>query len=611
MRNKWTTVCLLALITATLPARGSEVWWGLWNTGLGLEQRSLLYSGTNNMYVRLTAQNSPLLVGGQIHGMRFYVGDKTAVSAARVWVSASVGGDPLLSVDVNIADIRDMAHDGVPTEIRFSQPLSVLPAANPYASFYAGFTLELQDAPLTYLLAGRGKGTAFSNYYNGLDVAANYGAVALQVLASGPKMEANAATPQGVGEQIVVAGDEATVSVPVVNQSSEPLSSVSYVVSVDGQPQAERTYELPLPLTELGLQFDVPMHYAVPPSAEEHKLDVAITKVNGHDNASTAQQQTANLIVLAHEAEKRTVMEEFTGTWCQNCIRGFVGIELLEQLYGNRFMAIAMHSDDPVLDRDPMTVSHYRNSTFYKTKSSKLGGLPACTIDRWIDGDPYCGYNTTGAFQTDALVAEALSRKAVADVELTATWADEGQTLIRYDVTTDFKYQADDAHYRLILVLTADGLRGEDNRWRQINGYDDYAGPDEALLKYAGRGYYLTDMVYNHVAADIVGVNEGIEGSIASPLTVGTPQHFAYQLDIAGNTIIQDKQQLNAIAMLVDTRDGSVVNAAKAHVDGASAISATTATRTRPGAVYDLTGRRVTPPASHGVYIADGKKILK
>ena len=63
--------------------------------------------------------------------------------------------------------------------------------------------------------------------------------------------------------------------------------------------------------------------------------------------------------------------------------------------------------------------------------------------------------------------------------------------------------------------------------------------------------------------------------------------------------------------MLVDTRDGSVVNAAKAHVDGASAISATTATRTRSGAVYDLTGRRVTPSASHGVYIADGKKILK
>lgn len=601
------------LMLTALASRGAEAWWGLWNTGMELAERSLLYSGTNNMYVRLTAQNSPMLVGGQLHAVRFYVSDKTAVRSVRVWASTTLTGEAQLSQEVPLDAVRDVAHDLAPTVVSFSEPLSVLPATNPYASIYVGFTLELADTPITYMLAGKGRGAAYSNYYNGMDAAANYGALALQVLISGPGVPSNSVALSPFDEQTAVAAQTGLTTVAVINQGSEPLTRVGYVVTIDGQQQPERTVGLPQAVTEIGRQVDLPVEYDVPATAEEHQLAVAVTRVNDTPLTAGTLSQQAPLVVLDREAVKRTVMEEFTGTWCQNCIRGFVGIELLEQQFGDRFIAIAMHSDDPVLDRDPMTVSHYRNSTFYKDKSSKLGGLPSCTIDRWIDGDPYCGYNTSGPFETDQLVAEALARRAVADLRLTATWTDDSQTAVAYDVETSFRYSSADAHYSLILVLTADSLTGDGDRWRQINGYDDYTGTEAPLLPYVGRGHYLTDMVYNHVAVDIVGVNDGIAGSITSPLVADAPQHFHHELSTAGNALIQDRQHLNAVAMLIDTRDGSVVNAAKAPVTTATAVPAVSSYAATPlqPPLHDLTGRRLAQPARHGVYIVGGKKVLR
>lgn len=75
---------------------------------------------------------------------------------------------------------------------------------------------------------------------------------------------------------------------------------------------------------------------------------------------------------------------------------------------------------------------------------------------------------------------------------------------------------------------------------------------------------------------------------------------------------MQDKQLLNAVVMLIDTRYGSVVNAAKAPVVLPTAIGTpTTAAPLQPQTVYDLTGRRITAPAKRGVYIVNGRKIVR
>ena len=62
--------------------------------------------------------------------------------------------------------------------------------------------------------------------------------------------------------------------------------------------------------------------------------------------------------------------------------------------------------------------------------------------------------------------------------------------------------------------------------------------------------------------------------------------------------------------MLIDTRDGSVVNAAKANVlpYGTLDISDLKQKPTADDRYYDLTGRRLAAPPQKGIYIINGKK---
>ena len=563
------------------------------------------------MYVRLTAQNSPLLVGGQLSAMRFYLSDKTGVKSARVWLSSNPSGTPLLSQDVATDELRDLTHDGAPTVVRLSEAVSVLPATNPYASIYVGFTLELQGTPVNYMIAGDCEGVPYSNFYNGMDVASGYGALALQVQVSGPRIPERSVSIQTPDEQIAVCNAASTVIVPLENGGSDVLQSVGYVVYVDGEAQDECTYNLPQPLEELGMGFELPADYTAPSQAEQHELSVQVTSLNGQSLTADEPVLTGNvpLIVLDRPTTRRTVMEEFTGTWCLNCVRGILGIQRLQAQYGDRFIPIALHGDD----RDPMMLSDYYYSSFFREKMKILGGYPSCSIDRRYDCDPYCGWMASGPYGTDAIVGEALSLPTVADISLTANWTDDTQTAIVYHVSTRFGYSSDDAHYALVLVLTADGMKGEGRYWQQSNGYNDYTGTDEGLRTLAGLGAYLPNSEFNHVAIAVAGVDGGIDGSVISPLLAGETQQFNYTLSVSDNKLIQDPQRLNAIALLLDTRDGTVANAAQTPVGNVeTGIHAATAIPLADDTpVYDLQGRRLYQPRQHGLYIMGGRKVVR
>ena len=605
MKTKMAMLCLTALMALT--ARGGEVWYGLWNSDLGLERRAVLYGGENRLYVRLTAQNSPLLVGGRLSAMRFYLSDKTPVAKATVWVATSLTATPLLTKELPLDALRDLDHDGEPVVVSFDEALSVLPATNPYASVYVGYTLTLDDTDTeTHMVAGGGRGETYSNFYDNTDVSAGYGALALQVMASGPNIVDTSVSLAPMTEQTALTGSNGETTVTLLSQGSRPFGRVSYVVSIDGEQQAELSYELPDTVREIGRQYSLPVTFSVGTVAAERTLSVTLTHTDDQPVATPVTSQTS-LVALARPALKRAVMEEFTGAWCNNCVRGFVGMGLLGQQYGERFIPIAVHG------QDPMQIRQYYYTYFFRDKITALGGYPSCTVDRWVDGDPYCGYTLGDWYKADELVDDALARMAVADIGVTAHWTDDTRTAISGEVQTEFLYSSDDAHYALVLVLTADSLTGSGQAWQQVNGYDKYHGAEEPLQQFVGKGYYLPDMAFNHVAIDAVGVEGGISGSISAPLTVGETQQYAYTLPIADNALVQHKHLLDIVALLLDTRDGSVVNAATVHVgpDPATAVSRPAAASSAPAPVYDLTGRRVAHPARHGLYIAGGKKILR
>ena len=312
---------------------------------------------------------------------------------------------------------------------------------------------------------------------------------------------------------------------------------------------------------------------------------------------------------------RRSVVEEFTGTWCGNCPRGMVGMQRLEEDFGDRFIGIAVHTGTG----EPMLIPTYPD---VQNDIIPGSGAPCCIIDRaQFKFDPYSGSGQKGLFHygIDQDFAAALSMPTEAKVELKAQWDDEYLWDVRYTVTTTFNIDKETAPYRLILVLTEDGMTGTTDSWRQVNyfssAYEVSAGvnyKDDDMKPWRDAPYYATGVTYNHVAVNTMGIRTGIAGSITAPIVAYTPQTYSTTLTtLASHTqrLIQDKNRLNAIAILINTETGEVVNAAKAAIlpYGTDAVPSVAVSQQPNGQAFDLQGRRTS---ASGLYIQDGKKYL-
>ena len=323
---------------------------------------------------------------------------------------------------------------------------------------------------------------------------------------------------------------------------------------------------------------------------------------------------------------RNSVVEEFTGTWCGNCPRGIVGMQRLQEDFGDHFIGIAVHTGTG----EPMVIPAYPDVQGDLLPGS---GAPSCAIDRvQYKFDPYSGSGERGAthYGIDADFARALSVPTEAKVELQAAWNDEYLWDVRYTVTTTFNINSPTAPYRLILVLTEDGLTGTDDNWRQVNyfssEYEASAGAnyqDDDMAEWRAAPYYVTGVVYDHVAVNTVGIRTGIVNSITAPVAAYEPQTYINTVTTLANhtqKIIQDKQRLHAIAILINTGTGEVVNAAKCAIlpYGSDGIVEMNDERLEmKNDVYDLQGRRVAnsqavqssnSPVPPGIYIRNGKK---
>ena len=316
---------------------------------------------------------------------------------------------------------------------------------------------------------------------------------------------------------------------------------------------------------------------------------------------------------------RRSVVEEFTGTWCGNCPRGIVGMQRLSEDFADRFIGIAVHTGSG----EPMLIPTYPDVQNDVIPGS---GAPCCIIDRVrYKFDPYSGSGQNGLFHygIDRDFSAALSQPTEAKVELAAQWDDEFQFDVRYVVTTTFNIDSPTAPYRLMLVLTEDGLTGTTDDWRQVNyfslDYDPSAGlsyEDDDMQFWREAPYYATGITYNHVAVNTQGIRTGIQGSITAPITAYEPQTYTATLTTLASharKIIQDKSRLHAIAILINSETGEVVNAAKSDVRPYGTDGIRDRRQPEPaatGKAYDLQGRPLGARPQPGLYVRDGRKYV-
>ena len=346
------------------------------------------------------------------------------------------------------------------------------------------------------------------------------------------------------------------VSVPVTlaGEGMEPVTSIGYTITT-GSTTTEHQLELSDPVTFM-MSAEVLVPIDADASVGESNKVFKLTKVNGVANECTTgnMQASGKLVTVAKKPKVVPVVEEATGTWCGWCARGIPGLALLNKIYRDDVITLAVHGGG---NGDPMILDNYQLDAF---------SYPSCTINRGEVVDPYYGSGST-AFGISREV-EAVQRSYVpAGIEVTADWADANQTKISVKATTTFVENVSNANYRIGYVLAEDGLSGTTPAWYQSNYYAGSSLKDDNLVNLTGGESKITNVVYNYIPVAAYEPFEGIEGSVPATITKDVAMEHAYTIDIAGNDRIQDKQKLSVVALLIDKDTKKIVNAAKFKFD--------------------------------------------
>lgn len=402
------------------------------------------------------------------------------------------------------------------------------------------------------------------------------------------------------------AGSEYTLPLSVMNLGTESVSEVSYTYSTgEGQRTGKATLSAPLKPDVVNQQL-LFLSFAPLDELGNYTLELDLDGVNGAENK--AQFRKVSLPVEVHSLVpvKRVLLEEATGTWCSACPRGAAAIEALGRQYGSRFVGVAYHGGN-----DPMRTDAEMPKDFEH--------FPSATLDRGDIIDPYFGTDRTQTqkFAIQPLVEEALSLPAAAAVDVDSEWTDTSRQTLRAEATVAFTEDKVTEGYKVLFLLTADGLKGDGSLWMQSNSLSgsDPSRLDDVLAPWAERPHIVRDMEYDHVVLMADSPADGHALPASMPVAQAASVTRDFDLDKAvsanpacqGESLVQDKDKLAVVALLV-APDGTVVNVAKAPAGGssASALDALPAGNTSPivGVEYwSLDGRRLVAAPASGLCI--------
>lgn len=282
--------------------------------------------------------------------------------------------------------------------------------------------------------------------------------------------------------------------------------------------------------------FDIE-HEAITGS-EKAALKVRLVSVNGSDDAYAANNTQESSLLFAYlNAQKRAVMEEFTGLYCGFCPRGIVGIEKCQERFGDRFIAIAKHNYSG-------TPSALMSPTYDYNIS---GGFPKSIIDRRYQCDP-------GPTTSPSYVSASINSGCSAGVAVEAGFVEgSDSTQISARALAQFTSTHTNANYRFAFAIVEDSVTG----YTQANNYygsSTNMGGWEKRKKYA-------DVTLMHVARMGYGISNGIENSVPTKVDEFTPISYDVVLDVPST--VQSKKNLRVIVLLLNKSTGYIDNAAE------------------------------------------------
>lgn len=431
-----------------------------------------------------------------------------------------------------------------------------------------------------------------------------YGALCIQLIVEADPLPDYDLVPTAINNQPTAVGLESEAAVYFTSNSKKDIENFEYTIAV-GDKSVTRTTTLPTPI-KAGVDQQAAYYMTLPVVDQYGKYDASITvnKVNGEPLAEPATL-TFKQDVYTRLVQRRTVVEEFTGTGCGNCPRGWAGMEYLKEHYPDTFIGIAVHQYN---NNDPMYCARYGGLG--------LSAAPSCKIDRKTTADPYYGVDNTGihnAVEYYSSIAPAV------DVNVHGTFSEDKSKVA---CTADVEWLTDTGKYTVAYVLTADGLTGK-GPWLQQNYYASNSAAGNLLPEMPEFKEFFAGGKYGKAAVELV-YNDAMIGSSysstggnltkalgASKHTAGEVLNNSYTCTISvGDACkaVLDYDNVYVVALILDA-NGEIVNAARSKVGTLEGINTVLAPTTTDTTVYDLQGRRMTAP--RGINIVGGKKVMK
>ena len=414
----------------------------------------------------------------------------------------------------------------------------------------------------------------------------------------------NRVTPVAFGDLYFEKNKSRTVNISVQNNGSAPVTKVSYVIEIDGVAETENTYYLPEAVNRIGATFDLPITITGDSKAGIRNVKLTITKVNGSENSSPDKTVSGRFVTVSSASSHRVVVEEFTGSWCGWCTRGIVGLDMINNTFGEQVITVAAHSNDPMFAKDYNFIFNLTN------------GYPSCVINRGELMDPYWGTSERTPFGIETDILQVLSIPVVGSIDVQAEWGDYNKSSIKMKTKTTFGVDDSSSQFQIGFLLLADGLKGSGSDWAQNNIYAGSNSGDANLRVIENMPAMITNMEYNHVAIAAWGADKGLSGSVSVPIHADIPQEFKYERSISDNSLVQNKDNLSVVALLLDKNTGKIINAAKCRIEAYGTGIVNLKADNEKGDVYDLSGRKVKDNSDSlkdlpkGIYIVNGKKVV-
>lgn len=577
----------------------SQVW-----GGLGLGTTGIQFS------VAIYVPGNSVLKGSTIHGINVPVIDG-GITEMTAWVRNTLSGTNLASVQLEAPFTINQYATAV-----LDEPVTI-----PEEGLYVGYTFTNTTnycIPYDYDGAPVDGGLFLDYVYNGQDYGwVNYSdqfpPTPLQLFVTGMTMKDYLINLTSAGTASQLPNSSYSLPVTFTSNGSKAVTSLDVTVTVDGQTENKHIQLAKSVAAGFNQSGSFSIEGTTPDKLGVFGAVIKVTKVNDVDYT---EETTATGVLknLTKVVPRHTVIEEFTGTACGWCPRGWVGMEYMKANYPESFIGIAFHQ-------------YNSSDALYYANYPMLGmsGAPGCVIDRKEQTDPYYG-----SVDMDLGIAMDFERlNAIipdVDVNVSAKW-NEGLTAV--NVEADVEFLAKPSSISLVYVLTADSLKGSTTAWKQSNYYYQYSASDvgnaPGLTDFCKNGKYgksSVSITFNDAVIgssyDTNGTNQGQTLSAADGYDAGSIYEATYTIEGPTKNAIKsvmDKSLVTAAVLVVDNTTGEILNAGKARVDYPDAIhDIYHSTATSFSARYNMAGQAISAPQRgvNLIHMSDGtvRKVM-